>query len=110
MAFTRENPDWITKKLNVADFERMSDAAALLELIAKLEFDDAALSKVLHGIIASDMRFFWTTAEDKIKEKYKDLPSISPQRRSESQIERDFRKLEEKRNKKNSNGVGATPQ
>ncbi|MBL7818853.1 MAG: hypothetical protein JNL70_27890 [Saprospiraceae bacterium] len=118
LAFVKENPGWITQKLSVAEFESKADAARLLQLIEKAESEDQATSKAIHDRIASDLRFFWTNAEGfyddasihntLIKEKYKDLPSISPKRKSDTQIEKDFRKLEAKRNKKNGDNIPPT--
>lgn len=118
VAFVQENPDWVTNKYKLADFLLKLDAEELLVLIEALETKDQAVSKALRDIMVSDIRFYWTTAEDFyidaalddsiIKEKYKDLPSISPKRKSETVIQNAFDKLEAKRNKKKG-GDSATP-
>lgn len=112
--FVQENPNWITNKLKVADFLSKLDEAEFLAIVEGLESQDKGTTKAMRDIISSDLRFFWTTAEgfydeaaeddSVIKEKYKDLPSISPKRKSDTQVERAFEKLTAKRGKKN-NGV-----
>ena len=113
--FVQENPDWITNKLKVVDFLLKLDATELLAIVEGLETQDQGFTKAMRDVISSDLRFFWTTAEGfyddaaeddaVIKEKYKDLPSISPKRKTDVQVEKAFNKLEAKRNKKKGNNV-----
>jgi uncharacterized protein YktA (UPF0223 family) len=115
--FAAENPDWITNKLKLPDFKRTLDADTALAAIEALENKEQGATKAKRNIVSSDLRYFWTTAETfyddaaadnaEIKERYKSLPSISPQRQSDTQVEQAFNKLTEKRNRKN--GASATP-
>ena len=114
-AFMEENPDWTTNVLKLSEFLAILDAAELLTIIELMESKDQGVTKVAHDIISSDARFCWTTAEDfyiaaaaknaTIKEKYKDLPSISPKRKTDAQIQAAFDKLEVKRAKKKGNST-----
>ena len=112
LPFVQDNPKLVTStKYDVAEFAFKSQAHAALEEVEALESQDQGHSRALRDIISSDLRFFWTNAEDfyidvdanntVVIEKYKDLPSISPKRKSDNQIEKDFNKLEARRNKKN---------
>ncbi len=111
LPFIEENPKWVTNKVNLSDFALKLAADALLERIEKEETKDQGFSKAMRDIISSDVRFYWTMTEDfyidaadedsVIKEKYKSLPSISSKRKSDGKIEKDFQKLEARRNKKN---------
>ena len=116
--FVTENPKWVTDKLSVVDFLAKLNASELLAIIESVEKEDQGTSKALHDIISSDLRFYWTTSEDfyidipdsntLLKEKYKNLPSISTKRQTEAQIEKAFLKLEAKRNKKNGSIIPPT--
>ena len=112
LAFVQDNPKAVTNtKYNAADFAFKTEMHTVLADIETIESQDQGHSKALRDIVSSDLRFYWTTAEDfyiaaaeedsVIKEKYKDLPSISPKRKTDAQIESDFKKLEARRNKKN---------
>ena len=113
--FVSENSRWTTDKLSVADFLAKLNASELLALVELAESEDQALSKVLHDIISSDLRYYWKVSEGfyddipesntLLKEKYKDLPSIAPKRKTDAQIEKAFQQLEAKRNKKNGGSV-----
>jgi hypothetical protein len=110
--FIEENPKKVTEDVDLPDFINKVDADELLTIIEKLEARDQGLTKAKRDIIASDVRYYWTTTEDfylvaadkdsVIKEKYKSLPTISPRRKTETEIQNAFDKLEAKRNKKNS--------
>ncbi len=117
LGFILENPKSVTStKYKVPDFVLKMDAHVVLAVIEKIEGKDQAYSKVLRNTIASDARFYWSTAEDfyiedakndpVLKAKYKDLQSISPKRQTESQMEKDLQKLQTKLTKKN--GESAT--
>ena len=116
LPFVQENPKAVTNtKYVVAEFAYKVKAHPALQDIEELEGKDQGHTKALRDMISSDLRFYWTNGEDFyldydpkdtiLKEKYKDLPSISPKRKSDNQIEKDFKKLEDRRNKKN--GVSA---
>ena len=110
LPFVKENPDWVTNKLKLPDFIKALDADELVALVENIEAKEQGTTKANRDIVSSDLRFFWTTAEgfyddaaaedSEIREKYKSLPSISPQRQSDAQVEQAFNKLTEKRNKK----------
>ena len=111
VTFVRENPKWITGRVPESDFTFKLDVAEFLGHIGVMESKDQAYTKALLDVAASDARFYWTTTEDFyidaaasdaiIKEKYKELPSISSKRKTPAQEEKEFLKLEAKRNKKN---------
>ena len=118
LPFGQENPTKITDAVNPQDFADKLAADALLVDIEKMESEDHNATQIYRNIVSSDVRFYWTTSEDfyiaaaaknaLIKAQYKDLPSISPKRKSDAKIEKAFVKLEEKRNKKNG-GTGTAP-
>jgi hypothetical protein len=112
LPFIQDNPKAVTNtKYNVADFIFKAEAHPLLVEIETLEGQDRGHTKALCDIVSSDLRFYWTNGEDfyiaesatnsVLKEKYKNLQSISPKRKSDVEIESDFKKLEARRNKKN---------
>ena len=116
LAFVQDNPKAVTNtKYNASDFAFKTEIHTVLADIEAIESQDQGHSKALRDIVSSDLRFYWTTAEDfyieaaeedsVIKEKYKDLPSISPKRKSANQITKDFQKLEVRLNKKKDDSV-----
>lgn len=117
LAFGRDNPTKITDRVNPEKFANALDADALLVIIEKMESEDQSLTRVHRYNASSDIRFYWTNTEDFyidaaaddaiIKAKYKDLPSISPKRQTDAEIQSAFNKLEAKRNKKKNGDLAA---
>ena len=114
--FVQDNPKLVTStKYDVADFAYKAEAHKALSEVKTIESAENGHTKALRDIVSSDLRFYWTNAEDfyldvepsntVIIEKYKDLPSVSPKRKTDAQIEKDFKKLENRRNKKNGDGT-----
>ncbi len=111
LSFAEENPTKITDKINTQDFANKLAAAEFLLVIEKLETEDQVVSKIYRDIVSSDVRFYWAHLEDYyieaaqndpvLKANYEDLPSASPKRKSDAEIEKAFNKLKEKRKKKN---------
>jgi hypothetical protein len=110
--FVLDNPKAVTDTTYIIeDFAYKAKAHEALKEIEKIENQAQAHTKALRDIVSSDLRYYWTNAEDFyivaagkdsiISEKYKDLSSISPKRKSDNQIEKDFKKLEVRRSKKN---------
>ena len=116
LPFVQDNPKLVTNtKYDVADFVFKANAHTALAEVESLESQDQGHTKALRDIVSSDLRFYWTNGEDfyieaddtdtVLKEKYKDLPSISPKRKTDAKIESDFKKLEARRNKKNADSM-----
>lgn len=116
LAFVQDNPKLVTStKYNVIDFALKAKAHPILVEIEAIESAEQGHTKAVRDIVSSDLRFYWTNAEDFYLdidpsdtvtiEKYKDLPSISPKRRTEAQMESEFKKLEARRNKKSTDST-----
>jgi hypothetical protein len=116
LPFVQDNPKLVTNtKYIVADFAFKAKAHPILIEIEAMESAGQGHTKAVHDIVSSDLRYYWTNAEDFYLdidptdtvtiEKYKDLPSISPKRKTDAQIESDFKKLEARRNKKNTDNT-----
>jgi hypothetical protein len=110
LPFGQDNPKKITDKVDPEAFADKLDADELVVIIEKMESEEQNVSKIYRDIVSSDIRFYWTNLENYylaaavddaiIKAKYKDLPSISPTRKSDTEIQNAFDKLEAKRKKK----------
>jgi hypothetical protein len=116
LPFVQDNPKLVTNtKYDVADFAFKANADIALTEIETIESGEQGHTKALRDIVSSDLRYYWTNAEDfyldvdptntVIVEKYKDLPSVSPKRRTDAQIESDFKKLQARRNKKGTDNT-----
>ena len=108
--FSKDNADWVTKRFNLSDFEQKLILATMLNTIEKDEEKDRGFSTAIHKILMSDLREYWSDSEkfyaeaakddSTVKEKYKSLKSLSPERQTPEQKEKVFLKLEEERNQK----------
>jgi hypothetical protein len=92
LAFDLENEDYLPKKFDVKDFATKIEWFDALKQVKEWEEKSNEDDKVIHDIIASDLRYYWSTSEDfyataaaedaTIKEKYKNLPSVGSPRKS----------------------------
>jgi hypothetical protein len=111
LGFSLENPDCFNQRFNQSDFGFKMERSPVLTSIEKLESDDRVATKLVHDIVYSDLRSYWSDAEtvydneskgDKeLREKYKGLPKIGGVRMTQSEEDKTFERLETKRNKKN---------
>jgi hypothetical protein len=92
LAFDLENEDYIPKKFDLNDFSNKIELFDAMQQVKAWEEKAYEADKALYDIIASDLRYYWSTSEDfyktaagenpTIKEKYKNLPTVGSTRKS----------------------------